>query len=310
MPHFKPASCIQIGEEHLMVDECLGSGGQADVYRVLNFDRKRYQAMKHLYGVYADNRLTFYKKVQVLAKFRNQPPHPDLVWPEAVSELEDTTESFCYLMDLLPPGYKNVAQIMKNPDRLPFAQRKELCIRLADIFSALHEQRYIYADISDSNILYHIDRDGGVHLKVIDCDNISLEGKSLGLKGTGLFRAPEILTERSLPTIQSDLHALAVAVFRMLIGCHPLDGCRTRSEAFTPENIVKYFGEEPEYIFSRRGENPPCSREFTERFLKLGDALQMYFQLMFSPTRLAGTGERPSAEILKLALQQCPDRRN
>lgn len=310
MAHFKPGSCIRIGGEQILVDALLGSGGQADVYRVLNLDRKCFQAMKHLYGFYVDDRPTFYRKVQVLAKYRDQPLHPDLVWPEAVSELDETTESFCYLMELLLPGYENVAPIMKNPDRIPFAQRKELCIRLADIFSAIHGQGYIYTDISATNIFFCIDGDGGVRLKVIDCDNISLEGKSMGLKGTGLFRAPEILTERSLPTIQSDLHALAVAVFRMLVGCHPLEGSRTRSEAFTPENIVKFFGEEPEYIFSARGGNPPYRGEFTERFLELGEAMQMYFQLMFSPTRLAGNGKRPSAETLKLVLQQCRDRRN
>ena len=310
MAHFKPGSCVRIGGEQILVDTLLGSGGQADVYRVLNLDRKCYQAMKHLYGIYVDDRPTFYRKVRVLADHRDESIHPDLVWPEAVSELDEATQSFCYLMELLPPEYKSVAVIMREPDRFPLDQRLRLCIKLAEIFDTMHKYKYIYTDISAGNLFYRIDRDGGIHLKVIDCDNISLEEKSLGLKGTGLFRAPEILTERSLPTIQSDLHALAVAVFRMLVGCHPLDGRRTRSAAFTPENIVKYFGEEPEYIFSGSSGNPPCSPEFRARFVQLGEALQVYFQLMFSPGRLAGTGIRPGAESLKLALQQCRNRRN
>lgn len=88
-------------------------------------------------------------------------------------------------------------------------------------------------------------------MRVLDCDNISLTGESLGLAGSGLFRAPEVMLGAS-PTEMSDAYALAVAAFRMLTGCHPLDGVRTHAQPFTPEFVKESFGKIPNIFLLRQ----------------------------------------------------------
>ena len=305
MPYFKYGNALRIQGEKIVVLNVIASGEQADVYRVLNVDRGQYMALKHLYGNYASDKFLFYRKVCILCKNRHNPIHPDLVWPVAVSQFDAQTESFCYLMEYLSEKYKPVAYLMKNPESISFEQRKKIAIRLAEIFMALHQDKYIYSDVSQNNIQYWIEDCGEVHVKLIDCDNISINGQSLGLVGTGLFRAPEILCGRATPTVESDIHALAVAVFRMLVGSHPLDGQLTHEHPFTPENIVHFFGKEPVFIFAGSGQNPPCHAVYWERFQRLDRGLQLYFHLMFSPGCLSRTRPRPLVSLLRDALIRC-----
>ena len=301
MPYFRRGDCLRIGGERVVVEEFIAGGAQADVYRVLNVDRKENMAMKHLYGGYANNSGLFYRKVKLLSDY--PAPHPRLIWPEAVSRFEPETGTFVYLMQLLPPDYKPIAYIMKRPEIMGSAQKKQLAVQLTEIFSTLHRKGFIYSDISAGNIYYRIDEAGQTDIRVIDCDNVSIRGQSLGLFGTGLFRAPEVLLG-AVPTESSDAHALAVALFRMMVGCHPLDGIYTRSIPFTPEMVEECFGRRPEYIFSGRGTNGPTRQGYVDRFESLSPQLQLFFNVMFCNDCLHNPDKRPTADMLLTILQR------
>ena len=49
MPYFREGDCITVGNERIVVEKFLSSGMQADVYRVVNFDKKKHMVIKHLY---------------------------------------------------------------------------------------------------------------------------------------------------------------------------------------------------------------------------------------------------------------------
>jgi len=272
---------------------------QADVYEVVDVDRQKVMAMKHLYGFYATNTNLFYKKVQLLARY--PAPHPRLVWPEAVGSFDSETGSFVYLMENLPPDYKPIALVMRKPESVSDIQRKQMAVQLAEIFSTLHGKGFIYGDISENNICYRIDENGQADIRVIDCDNVSIRGKSLGVFGSGLFRAPEVMLG-GFPTESSDAYALAVAVFRMMVGCHPLDGVYTQSIHFTSEMVEQCFGKNPEYIFSG-GENGPVRDRYKERFESLSPQLQIFFNFIFCSTCLHIPEKRPTADMLLTILK-------
>lgn len=297
MPHFRTGDCLHIKNERIVIKKCIGSGNQADVYLVLNIDRQKEMAMKHLYGYYSTNAQLFYKKLSLLSQF--PAPHPSLVWPQLVSNFEYNTGAFVYLMELLPPDLKPIAYAMKNKNRksLTEGQRKELAIKLVEIFATLHRKDFIYCDISGDNIYYRIDQSGHAEIKVIDCDNVSMEGQSLGLLGTGLFRAPEVLLGGA-PTTKSDAHALSVTIFRLLVGTHPLDGKYTRSVPFTPENVTENFGKKPQYIFAGNTNNPPINDKYSQRFASLSSQLQLYFNVMFCNDCLHNGSKRPDLDML------------
>lgn len=297
MPHFRTGDCLYIKNERVVIKKCIGSGNQADVYLVLNIDRHKDMAMKHLYGYYSTNAQLFYKKLCLLSQF--PAPHPSMVWPQLVGDFEYNTGAFVYLMDFLPPDFKPIAYAMKGKNRnlLTDRQRKELALKLVEVFDTLHQKNFIYCDISDGNIYYRIDHNGNAEIKVIDCDNVAMEGQNLGLLGTGLFRAPEVLLGGA-PTAKSDAHALSVTIFRLLVGTHPLDGKYTRSVPFTPENVAENFGKNPQYIFAGNNNNPPISDKYFLRFTSLSSQLQLYFNVMFCNDCLHNSNKRPDLDML------------
>lgn len=300
MPYFRKGDCITVGNERIVVEKFLSSGMQADVYRIVNFDRKKHMVIKHLYGDYCSNKKLFYRKVKLLST--RPAPHARLIWPQAVSEFDEKTGGFVYLMDELSE-YDPIAMLMKDPERLPMGQKLEICKQMAEVFSSLANKGFIYSDVSGTNICYGIAPDGRVDVRVLDCDNVSLRGESLGLAGTGLFRSPQVLLGAS-PTEMSDVYALAVAAFRMLVGCHPLDGVRTHAQPFTPEFVKESFGKNPEYIFAEATENAPLDEFYRQRFEKLPAQLQLYFNVMFSNKCLHEPEKRPTAQMLLTILQR------
>ena len=230
-------------------------------------------------------------------------PHVRLIWPKEVGDFDEKTNSFVYLMDEISCEYNAIAMVMKNPDLLTMDQKMEICRQMAEVFSSLGNNGFIYSDVSGTNICYGIAPDGRVDVRVLDCDNISLTGESLGLAGSGLFRAPEVMLGAS-PTEMSDAYALAVAAFRMLTGCHPLDGVRTHAQPFTPEFVKESFGKNPEYIFAEATENAPLDEFYRQRFEKLPAQLQLYFNVMFSNKCLHEPEKRPTAQMLLTILQR------
>lgn len=300
MPNFKRGDCLYIETDKIAVTDYISSGQQADVYKVIDVDRREFMAMKHLYGSYTDNKDLFYRKLTILRK--SAAPHPALVWPLAVGPLDPKMKSFVYLMELVPGDYKSVGRVMKNPELLTDKQKFQLAYQMTEVFAALHNRKFIYGDISGTNILYRFDVQGNISIKIIDCDNVSLSGQSLGLQGSGLFRAPEVFLG-SAPTVSSDTHSLAVAVFRILIGSHPLDGAYSHSRAFTSEWIVECFGRRPRYIFSDTGENGPIRAVYRERYDRLPAKLKVYFDFMFCDSCLHGREQRPGTDMLLESLK-------
>mgnify|MGYP002576749739 FL=1 len=305
MSYFERGDCLTVGGDRIVIDEFLSSGMQADVYRVIDVDRGKHgkhMVIKHLYGDYCNNKKLFFNKVKILST--HPAPHARLIWPQGVSAFDEKTDSFVYLMEEVPEEYEPIALIMKHQNRLTAEQKIQICIQMAEVFSSLGSNGFIYSDISGTNIRYGIDSNGRTDVRVIDCDNVSLRGESLGVAGSGLFRAPEVMLGCSAPTEFSDAYALTVAVFRILIGSHPLDGIYTHRQPLTPELVQEYFGKTPEYIFSEGTKNGPTEEYYRERFEHLPPQLQLYFNVMFSKESLHHPEKRPTAQMLLTILQR------
>lgn len=297
MPHFEQNDRLNIENQTIIFKEYIGTAGNSDVYKVINNDKKKYMALKHMYGYYSTNPQLFYRNLKHLCQLES--PHTSLVWPYSVGTYNHDTQSFVYLMELLPPDYKPLVSVMKDKDRgqITENQRRMIAIKITDVFATLHKKGFIYCDISGRNIVYKINQDGAVDVKVINCDNISFDGLTLGLRGTGLFRSPELFLGGN-PSFQSDAHALAVIIFWLFVGTHPLDGKLTRSKPFTIDLVKESFGDNPVYIFEKNSINPPIHDRYLQRFNSLSPQLQMYFNLMFCQSSLHNSQHRPDLEIL------------
>lgn len=292
---FQRGNCLCIGDAHYMVIQPLGKGGAGDVYEVENLKTRKRFAMKHLYYKFCTDPKKYYGKIRLLSAHAR--PHACFVWPVAVSEYDVKTNSFCYIMPLVPTGYLPLARAINVRKLLTMEQRIALCRQVAEAFTALQKKKWVYGDCSAKNILFKPKRSGAPEVLIIDCDSISTESAPFGLEGTGCYRAPEIFLGKH-PTLNSDAHALAAVLFHLLIGCNPLDGTETRKEHFSEESVVRHFGQNPVYIFDPAGQNKPLAPVLSSRLKQLPLGLRVYFQIMFSQDRLKGRTARPGPDIL------------
>lgn len=322
-----------------IVRKFLAGGGQADTYIVAPEGGGRQLCMKHLYGTFSSDKTKYYQKVLLMSRYPSPNPHiawPLAISPAPSSsgafcylmELYQGYDSVSRIISFMkrynsnPCGaepndpYYVPAKNAENPNdpaAMSVRQRAELLYKTAEIIESVHttdsgRPRYVYGDISGRNVLYRIMPDGHVTVKLIDADNLIPAGQSghhpngfnLGLVGTAQYPAPEVLTGRNAPTIQGDLHSLAVLAFRVLNGTHPLDGMRTHSMEWCSENVLKYFGDQAS--FSITDPSNAASQPVMAHWSQLPQTLKLYFKLIFSPEVLHGKEPRPSAQTLRLCL--------
>ena len=273
----------------VVIDSLINAGSQADIYQGIDVCSKRHCAVKHLYGNYCNpkDKEKYYKKTDLLVS--SKPCHPDLVMGYDITE-PDTRFNFAYVMPLLK-GYQPISKIIKAPDKLSLKARLEICRRIAVTFHALHaeNQKLVYGDISGSNVLIK-KMPNCIDVKIIDTENIIPLGLNLGLGGTGLYRAPEVMDASMQLDIQSDIHAFAVLCFRILCGGHPLDGTITRSIPFTTENILEYFSKRPQFVFDGNTNAPDLGT--VNCWKQIPKPLQLYFLSVFSQDCLMRRKER------------------
>jgi DNA-binding helix-hairpin-helix protein with protein kinase domain len=86
---------------------------------------------------------------------------------------------------------------------------------------------------------------------ICDCDNVGVTGSSYtGVTGTSGYTAPEIERREGLPSTYTDLHSLAVLMFKILMMHHPLEGIReTAIKCFDVPAREKLYGWDPLFIF-------------------------------------------------------------
>ena len=308
MSHFKKEDAIRFRDQkntELRVIELIGHGNQGDVYRALDVGQKQYVAMKHCYGNYASDRERFHKKVSILSQ--HSAPHPDLCWPSAVSFLA-ASKGFVYAMPLLE-GYRPLSGVITGEDGLTDLQKAEILDKAAEVLQALHKGKFVYGDISEKNILYKIEANGTIRVKFIDCENITCPGFSLGLMGSGKFRAPELLLPDpdredggpQPPSIQSDCFAFSVLAFRVLLRRHPLDGELARSvRADNNDGFLEYYARKPRFIFDGTSNAP--SPRVARKWKVLPKPMQIYFRAAFSQSALKNKNFRPGMEELRKCL--------
>ena len=87
----------------------------------------------------------------------------------------------------------------------------------------LHFAGLAHSDLSHSNVL--IDPKHGdacvIDIDFLGCAGIGSAERVLGMPG---YIAPEVITGKALPAIETDLHALAVLIYETLLLRHPLQG--------------------------------------------------------------------------------------
>ena len=218
----------------------LGEGGQGVVYRV-NYEGREL-ALKWYFPKMADP-VRFYENIQ--RNISQGAPTNAFLWPLYITERQD--DSFGYLMNLRPQGYRDFSLFLLAKER--FASLGAIinaAISIVGGFRALHDKGYSYQDLNDGN--FFIDPKNGDVL-ICDNDNVAPYGEALGIAGKCRYMAPEIVVGKKPPDIHTDRFSLAVILFMILFYNHPLEGKRTMCPCLTEELERKFYGSEPVFIY-------------------------------------------------------------
>lgn len=222
----------------------LGGGGQGDVYCV------EYQGKQKALKWYKPGSLrepdAFYKNLK--NNVLKGSPDPAFLWPEAITEYVDGL--YGYIMDLRPEGYYELSKIMAS-DKLnisSFRTAVEACIEIVSAFRNLHFMGYCFQVFNCDD--FFINPKNGKVL-ICACDNIAPNETNFGVWGNPRYMAPEIVAGKGkvLPNTRSDRYSLAVILFLILCGNHPLEGKRWLVPFMTDAYAEKLYGTAPEFIY-------------------------------------------------------------
>lgn len=215
------------------VEEFVGRGGMAEVYKVWDKNRAFHLAMKVLHADLSEDRIflrRFEREAQTLEKLQ----HPTIV---RYYGLEQKGTLAFMLMDYVE-GESLRAEIFRRKGN-PFSFTRTLEV-MNPVCSALHYAHslgMVHCDIKPSNILVKhngeiLVADFGIS-RMTDSSTMTMVGA-----GTPDYMAPEqILGKAPLP--QTDVYALGIVLYEMLSGGErPFTGERAEQTGSTRERVL------------------------------------------------------------------------
>lgn len=224
------------------VDKFLGGGTQGEVYHIdLNGTP---MALKWYFPQWIQQDPRQQERLEKAIQFGA--PNDRFLWPIDLAEAPGKN-GYGYIMPLREPRFKGIVDLMKRRIEPTFHSLATAGFQLADSYYQLHALGLCYRDISFGNVFF--DPDTG-EVRICDNDNVDVNGTPGSVDGTPRFMAPEIVRGEASPTTQTDLFSLAVLLFYMLFGHHPLEGAKEQAiHCFDLPAMQKLYGIEPVFIF-------------------------------------------------------------
>ncbi len=300
---------LRDGRKITVVDK-LGIGGQGVVYKV-RLESGEMRALKWYFETKLSDAEGFYR--HLAQNIDAGSPSPTFIWPEELTEWHHGT--FGYIMPLYPKGYEGFAKFITA--RVNFRSIDAMinaALNIVTAFMDLHNKGYNYQDLNDGN--FSINPQNGDVL-ICDNDNVGGHGFESGILGKSRYMAPEVVRREKKPDKLTDRFSLAVVLFILLFGDHPLEGKRTNVPALTGKYEKRFFGEKPLFIFDPKDDsNRPVEglhRNAIAKWPYFPSYLQEAFIQSFSQESLLNGNDRLLETMwrhvlmrLKASLVKCP----
>ncbi|MFC7217228.1 protein kinase [Streptomyces polyrhachis] len=216
-----------LGGGRYLVEELVGKGGMATVYRARDTALGRIVAVKVMAPALSaddDGRERFRREARAVAAIN----HPGVVAVYDTGEEEfGPGGRVPYLVMEYVDGATLRERLPQRPGELPVAEALRLTAGILDALAASHACGMVHRDVKPANVM--IGRDGAV--KVMDFGIArALGGQSAALTVTGLtvgtphYMSPEQFESARSVDGRSDLYAAGVVLFQLLTGAVPFDG--------------------------------------------------------------------------------------
>lgn len=210
-PENDPLIGQQVGER-FTVDQFLGQGGMATVYRAQDAASGQPVAVKLLPREVMENpdfRRRFQREVQSMAELR----HPNIVSIHAAGEFQGRP---WYAMDLLP--YPDLEKLLEGGKVLPREDALVIAMGVASALQKVHEKGLVHRDLKPANVIVR----PGPHAILMDFGLVLDSNKTQitatgAMVGTPLYMAPE-MARGGQAGPYTDLYQVGLLMYEMLTG--------------------------------------------------------------------------------------------
>ncbi len=227
-----PAICLPAGKVlsgNFVIEETIGEGGMATVYRALQKSLGRKVAIKALHPQFTRER-EFVERFQAEAGALAALSHPNIV---SVIDRGEDEGIYFFVMELVQgPNLDDL--IIEGT--LKLSDWRRIVAACKDAMDYVHKRSIVHRDIKPSNIL--VDSEGRVKLSdfgiahiLAGDDGIVRSAASQRAVGTAYYMPPEQSSDPALVDHRADIYALGVTFYKMLTRQLPLDEFPAPSEA-------------------------------------------------------------------------------
>ncbi len=202
-----PTAAVISGRYRL--DELVGRGGTAEVWRATDTQLERTVALKLVTGAHDESAARAADEAKTLARMS----HPSLV--QVYDAGTDNTGRPWVVMEFVDG--KTLGQAMATAP-LPVERVAEIGARVAEGLDHVHSQAMVHRDVKPANVLLR--RDGGVRLtdfgiaRLVDAAKVTSTGLMIG---TASYLAPEQVTGEPVGP-PADVYALGLVLLEALTG--------------------------------------------------------------------------------------------
>lgn len=232
-PVLDPSSMLGLTIGRYLVDELIGYGGSAYVYRVRSPDGQPFALKLLKRGKSATAEERFRREAAALRDLG----HPNIV---RIVDADKTEDGRPYLvMEHLE--CKALDRVISERGPFDLEQTIALTRQIASALAAAHGAGFVHRDLKPANILFC--RDGSVRLtdfgvaRSMATDDATRLTNEDQLLGTPSYMAPEQIRDARSAGPKADLYALGTVMIRLLTGRPPFTG--------NPANILRAHLQDP-----------------------------------------------------------------
>lgn len=201
------------------LDELIGRGGMARVYRGYDVRLKRHAAIKVIDARYqndADYTARFEREAQAIAQL----DHPHIVRLYRYGEVNGL---FYMAMQYIEGSdlAALLSQYHREGDPFPLEKGYQIIVQVCAALDYAHQKGVIHRDVKPSNIL--LDQDEQVYLTDFGLALLTDSGTHGQVLGSPLYIAPEQAISSARAIDQSDLYSVGVILYEMAAGQVPFD---------------------------------------------------------------------------------------
>lgn len=278
--------------------DVIGKGRQSTVYLVEYNSMK--MALKWYDSDKVSNPDKIYRNIK--NNIAEGTPNNKFLWPKYLTKRYDNTfgyfmevkpDSFEYFTDIMN-GYKLVhdsstgRMVKKSVKFSSLNAMVTAVINIVNAFRQIHKVGKSYQALSDGG--FFINTDTGAVL-MSDCDTIAMHGMDLGIHIRPSYKAPEVL-EGGLPDENSDMYTLAVVLFKLLFRGDHMEGKKVVMDVcLNEQELAKHYGSEAVFVYDPDDDSNRPLRCIHDNVIKFWGEYPEYIREAFVRSFTAGKKE-------------------